>query len=145
MKKFKFRLEKVLEMKERELQREQKALADLLRHQQEAHKLLNEKRIMVEGHIQKMENVTSGEAGTLTTYYEYLQTLLQEMYHLQNRIIDLEKQADVQRKKLLDVQKEQKILENLKAQNYQKYLEENKKNEQSFLDEIAMLGAQPES
>ncbi|NOX36599.1 MAG: flagellar export protein FliJ [Calditrichaeota bacterium] len=144
MKKFEFRLEKVLEMKERELQREQKALADLLRKQQEAHELLNEKRIMVEGYIQKMEKVASGEAGTLKTYYEYLQALLQEMYHLQNRIIDLEKQADVQRKKLLDVQKEQKILENLKEQNYQKYLEENKKNEQSFLDEIAMLGAQPE-
>ncbi len=144
MKKFEFRLEKVLEMKERQLQREQTALADLLRKQQETHHLLDEKRWMIEGYIQKMEKVQSGDAATLKTYYEYLQTLLQEMFHLQNRIIDLEKQADRQRKKLLNVQKEQKILETLREQNYQEYLKQMKKNEQAFLDEITMLGAQPD-
>ncbi len=140
MKKFEFRLQRVMEVKEEIEKQKERDFALAKRKAIEEENKLNEIKIQYEGCWKDIENKTSQDTvdtNEINQYYKYLQKLEGD---IERQFIYLhEANAEVERRRhiLIEASKERKILENLKDRKMASYQEELNRQEQNFFDEIA--------
>lgn len=123
MKKFKYSLETVLNIKEQSQKMEKEKLAAVLLKYELQKNRLNEILIQINDTLKKNEmNAEMGtSAANLKQYSLFLETLYKK-YNEQNMILKaLEKEIEKARQRLCDVSKEKETLENLKEKKYEEY------------------------
>lgn len=140
MKKFEFRLQRVMEVKE-EIEKQKERDFSLARKKviEEENKLTAIKK-QYESCWKDIEDKTSRETVDTTEirqYYQYLQKLEgdieRQFIYLQEANAEMERRRHI----LIEASKERKILENLKDRKLASYNEEMNRIEQNFFDEIA--------
>lgn len=133
---FKFRLEKVLEIKK------QAENEYMIIHS----KILNEK-ITIENEIEKLEaqydkyaQVQYQEASVINRQiaYNYMNSLFQSIQNYSKILEEVEERYKKSTNKLIALQSERKSLERLKEKQYQKFLEELEEEEMAQNDEFAI-------
>lgn len=133
---FKFRLEKVLEIKK------QAENEYMIIHS----KILNEK-ITIENEIKKLEiqydkyaQVQYQEASVINRQiaYNYMNSLFQSIQNYSKALEEVEERYKKSTNKLIALQSERKSLERLKEKQYQKFLEELEEEETAQNDEFAI-------
>lgn len=133
---FKFRLEKVLEIKK------QAENEYMIIHS----KILNEK-ITIENEIKKLEaqydkyaQVQYQEASVINRQiaYNYMNSLFQSIQNYSKILEEVEERYKKSTNKLIALQSERKSLERLKEKQYQKFLEELEEEEMAQNDEFAI-------
>ena len=144
MKKFKFSLQKVLDVKELRLKKTQRELAffekqkakaeeKLIKHQYEFEKFCTS--------MYKEEKNVSEIKLAYSHFYQYLEDLDTQ----KKELINLEKKIEETRKKIINEQRDFKILSKLKDKYYSAFITEGQKEEQIFLDETALIGMRENS
>ena len=144
MARFKFRLEKVLEVKEIALKQEQRRLSEIGKKR---HQLLQQREQLertLEECSAKINTLDDTHANLLSAYYTYLHQIMQEIRQLEDQMYQLDQEELAVRNKLREVQKEKKVLQKLKDKNYQRFVKEQQEQEQAILDELAFFGGIPD-
>jgi len=143
MKKFKFRLEKILDVKEIELKKLQKDLSVKIEEKNRAEEILQQLIDTTNDYARRLDADTPHSAAEFDLHFSYFHQLLEEAEIQKEVIHKLEEEENSIREKLMAVQREQKMLANLKENARQKYMDEVLKSEQKILDEFAILGSIP--
>ncbi len=144
MAKFKFNLEKVLEIKEITLKQEQRRLSDIAQKRQQ---LLKQREHWEESMQECMSTINSleaTEAEVLASYHAYLHQIMQAVRQVEKQLYDLDAEEVKVRHRLREIQKEKTVLLNLKERKYERFLKEEERRQQAELDEIALLGGLPD-
>lgn len=144
MARFKFRLEKVLEVKEIALKQEQRRLSEIGKKR---HQLLQQREQLertLEECSAKINTLDDTHVNLLSAYYTYLHQIMQEIRQLEDQMYQLDQEELAVQNKLREVQKEKKILQKLKDKNYQRFVKEQQEQEQAILDELALFGGVPD-
>lgn len=140
MKKFSFKFETVLRVKEKKEEELKRALMRLqaLRIEQEQllEKIDNEKR-RVYG-AKAAEKQGGVDIMSLVNYEAYLNNLRRKISAAEKKIKELEKKADDKRVEVIEASKEKKIFEKLKEKHFSEFKKTIVSNEQKQLDEIAV-------
>jgi len=138
---FKFRLEPLIKIRKNTLQERQAELAQAY-----------DARNILEEYLQEIDRQLTEGAATARSLMQEGQTVnvehllglrRQEMFlranqdDLNQKIQIIDEEIEVRRAKVVEANKELKIVEKLKEKRYDKYLEEEKKAETKEMDEIA--------
>jgi len=137
VKKFRYSLETVLNIKEQKQKMEKEKLALLISKYELQKNKLNEILIKINETLEKNEmNAVMGiSIMNLKQFNLYLETLY-EKYNEQNEILKaLENEIEKERRKLSDVSKEKEALENLKEKKYEEYKYQSLLEQNSIIDE----------
>ncbi len=141
MKKFDFRLQKVLDVKEMVLKKMKKDLALLKKQKAESEKELNRLLNNFEEFCSKMHLDKEQTISEIKLEYSYYYQYLDEIELQKKEIADLNIKIEQLRKKLIETQQDKKVLSKLKDKYNEIYIVEQQKKEQVLLDEIAVIGA----
>ncbi len=141
MKEFKFKLNKVLEVKDVEFRQQQRDLVSATRQKSVAFHKLREKQYSVESYADYLENAPAQRAGELRQHYEHYHFLLEDCKSQEQHVLNLEEIESREREKLLQVQKERKILEKLREKELTQFRESYARQAQNALDEMALIQA----
>jgi flagellar FliJ protein len=142
MKKFKFTLEKVLEVKEieekviqRQLQKVQSQIFENEKYIALIAEKISEERVKVNTKSEKVMH-----SSEMMLHYNYLESLKADMEHymMANQKLRLE-ELDIQ-SQLVEKSKEKKALERLREIKYEEFRRDYNKEQQSFLDDISIQG-----
>ncbi|MBD3265004.1 MAG: flagellar export protein FliJ [Candidatus Omnitrophica bacterium] len=144
MARFKFRLQKILELRKRKQEDRQKELAGLKKLLKEEEKLLEklkkqgyEVRKKIDLIQSKKENSLDMEE--LTRHSDYLDSLRNRILSQIRTIRKVIEDIENKRGELIDASKEKKIIETLKEQQYKKFRESLENWEKKRLDEFGMI------
>lgn len=136
---FQFRLQTVLDYKERMEEEEQQKLA------RKKEKLASEEnRLLWLKHLHESRRQEAGEkrmkgrlnVDELTMYHEYEKKLEKEVALQNIRVQQAQAAVETQRRKLLEATQEKKTYEKLKEKHFQGYLAEAAREESKILDEL---------
>lgn len=140
MKKFKFKLETVLNVKERkeeQLKHELMQIQALKIREEQLLSEVKEKRAYI-----SMEKSDENKKGTdiqnLVNFEQYLGVLLKKIDDTQNSIKVLEKKADIKRVEVVEASRQKKVFEKLKEKQFGEFQKVVIQNEQKVLDEMAV-------
>ncbi|MCM8773675.1 MAG: flagellar export protein FliJ [Candidatus Omnitrophica bacterium] len=144
MPEFKFRLEKVLELrkkKEEERQRELAMLKELLLREEQFLKELKEKDCKMREEISVLQahNHKPIDIEELIRYTDYLEKLREKIISQIENIKKLIEDTEKKRGELIDASKEKKIMEKLKDNQFKKFKETVDSWERKILDEIGTI------
>lgn len=139
MKKFKFRLQKVLDLKQFKEEKQKLAVIKL------SHRLKQEKNILVqqeeeyktlksELNLRYPQRIAVNDILVYENYFKYLEDIIETKKRI---ILELGKKLKVEQGKLFLLTKERKTLDKLKTKKHDKYWSDCLKEEQLLLDEIA--------
>ena len=139
MKKFHFRLQKLMQIKQHLKLQKQKALAqaERLRRMEEAHlRMLQEK---MERELEELSQSAEGriDATQRNQSVRYQQRLKGNMTTQTQVISEAVNRESAKREELVDATKEEKKFEKLKGRQEERYLKELDRTEQKDTDEIA--------
>ncbi|OPX34777.1 flagellar export protein FliJ [candidate division KSB1 bacterium 4484_188] len=140
MKKFEFRLKKVLEVKEQFLKKTRRDLAYTENLRREAKTKLTEMKQNLIEYCQKMAAEQTEYVAKLKFKHGYFNQLLEEIKTQEENISEIENRIDEIRKLLLTRQRDRKVLAKLQERQYEEYTLQLQKEEQNTLDEIATMG-----
>jgi len=140
MKKFQFKFETVLKVKERkeeQLKRELMYIQKLkIEQEQILEKIGAERKKM---HEQKGREKQGGtDISTLIYYEAYLNSLRAQIARTEKRIKEFTEKADEKRVEVVEASREKKIFENLKDRHFSVFKKAVLSNEQKQLDEMAV-------
>lgn len=140
MKKFEFRLQRVLEIKEelekqkeRELGEAQKVVLDII----EKIENLNAIHLQCRQELEKKTSEEKVDTIEMQNYYRYLKQIENNIERQLQLKFEAETELERRRVILIEASKERKILENLKERKISLYQEELNRFEQNIIDEIA--------
>lgn len=134
----KFRLQKVLDVRELIEKNRQKNFAEakkILKIENEKLAHLENKR---DGFTRTMNTVKRAEVSQLRGNQAYLETLNQAVADKQETIAVFKVDVETKRQHLLEAAKNRKALEKLKERKEVEVIQEENRIEQGFIDEIAM-------
>jgi flagellar FliJ protein len=142
MKKFRFRLQKVMELKE-EIEKQRKLeLSEARRHLMDEKQKLEE----METHnkdcwntVERIETADRVNPWELVCAHRYMHKLEEEMMWQSGKVLEVEAAFDEKRIKLLEASKERKMLEKLKEKRFSTYRTDADRKEQKILDEFAAM------
>lgn len=137
MNRFNFKLQSVLEYKERCEDEIKQIYAEYLRLIALKKEDINNIRQEIE--YLKMNKSNFMSVIELKQYTFYLETLEDKLEYLKFELKKLEEEAKEVYKKFLEINKEKRVLENLKEQYYQQYINEVNRMEQKQLDEFSII------
>ncbi|WP_010580551.1 flagellar export protein FliJ [Liquorilactobacillus vini] len=133
MRKFKFSLNKLLEFRE---QKEESVKEELLMAQkslnvseQQLHALEEEKKAAF--------NVSDFNVGKMQLQYHYILGLQQKIKETQAIVLKKQKVVNQVMSRMVEAQKDRKVLEKLQEKQHEQYLIDEKHQEQKIIDEIA--------
>lgn len=142
-KRFVFRLETVLQVRMKKEEEEQKKLADLIAWQREEERILAEmvSREQITRASLKEKQTTGQciEIDELKRIANFLKKLVKDIEAQELKLKEIAKRVEEQRLALLQAVKERKILDTLKEQQYNEWLQEVEAEESRVLDELATL------
>lgn len=143
MKKFRFTLDKVLAVRRIKEKEKQRFLAEALRileKETQIFEQLNKQKENSRLIIESLIN-TNADPAIITIAYKSLDGQ-QMLTQLQDEKVTTAKQKfNTKRIELIETQRKKKILEKLREKQYELYLSESEKEEQKFIDEIAVIKA----
>lgn len=133
---FKFRLEKVLEIK---IQRENEHMISHSKILNEKNKVENEIKNL-ESQYDKYSEIQYSESDTLKKKiaYNYMNSLFQTIQRYREELEEIEKRYAESRDILITLQSERKSLDRLKEKQYCKFLEELEEEENILNDEFSI-------
>ena len=134
----KFRLQKVLEVRELIEENRQKDFADAKQNLQIENEKLDQLEDKRDGFTQSMNTVKKAEVSQFRSNQTYLETLHQAVTDKHETIAVLEEDVETKRQQLLEAAKNRKALEKLKKRKIVEAIHEENQIEQDFIDEIAM-------
>jgi len=138
MKKFNFKLETVLRVRRHREEKERQKLANLRRKKMRLEAQKSDINSDLQTfHTNRDEQIDGQSPIQHRQQYSYIHEQHQQMKQLDNKIDHLAKEVDDQRKKLIEANKQTKILKNLKSKHKMRFLEEVDRIEQKQLNEIA--------
>ena len=139
MKKFRFRLQKVMEYKEEiekrrklELSKAKKRVYD----EEEKLKQLQHRDNTYRKQIQEKGTAERIDPREMDLYYQYLKVLEAQMKHQNGCILEAKEVMEEKRKILLGATKERKILEKLKEKKHVEYNSDMTRRERFVLDDL---------
>jgi len=136
---FKFRLQKVLEMREQREKLLHKRFMELLAAAEEEKRELEK---LYRYQTQYREELNRKQRGAVDVnevmqYLHYLEALARAIDEQILRVQEAEERAEEARRDLLKAQQEKKAVEKLKEKQYEDYLKEQQRAEVIFLDEVS--------
>ncbi|MCB0262707.1 MAG: hypothetical protein R3C41_21565 [Calditrichia bacterium] len=137
---FKFRLNKVLEVKDVEFKQQQKDLSSAAQDKMNAYQQLLEKQSSSEAFARELGNVRFQNAGDMHLNFGHFQNLIEEVQEQEQQLFSMEERENLEREKLLKVQRERKVLEKLREKELEKFHQDFLKQSQNDIDEMAILG-----
>jgi len=138
--KFQFRLQTVLDYKQRRAEEEERELARRMEILHEAEReLASLKRFQEKRRHEMAEKGKRGKLDVegLKMYHEQQRKLSRDIAAQQIKVQQAHADVELQRQKLLEARKEVKTYEKLKEKHYAGYLVELNLEEQKLLDELA--------
>lgn len=141
MKKFKFRLEKVLKLRENREEEIQVILARAVEKRDQARADLKGLQTHRNNMAQKLEYFKSNPYGVedLLIYQGYIDNVDSRIRRHHNYISELDKEVDEIRALLLQATKEKKMLETVKDKQECRHKYDLKRKENGFFDEIGVI------
>ena len=140
MKKFKFSLEKVLEVKEIEEKNIQRRLQKVqsLIFETEKNIFSVSEKISSEG--KKVNSMINNimKSTDIMIHYKYIESLCDQLNSLKAHLRDLRVDEEQITTELIEKSKEKKAIEKLKEIKYEEYRKEYNKEQQTILDEISI-------
>lgn len=138
MKKFQFKLQRLLDFKEtrEDLLLTELGIAqnDFARETVKLSDITSERSICRE---QLKEELSTGNPDNILDTYHYLNHIASEESLQRDRVKKAEEQKDLKTFELIEASKQRKVLENLKEKKNDEYKQEIESDEQKFLDDIA--------
>ena len=141
---YKFRLQKVLDVKEKEEDNKKNEMSLVNFEIEKAKKQLEELYDELEENSkQRQDKNSSGssiqELLELNKYIDYLKNtaIKQKIEEIEN----LQKKLEDKKEEFIDIRRQRKSYENLKDKDYQKFLEKETKDEEKIIDEIVSFTA----
>ncbi len=145
MKKFEFNLQKVLDYKEILLKKTQRDLAFVENQEKEARKELEFIQNHLEQYTARLLTSRTETSSEIKLKYDYFYQLLAEVDARKKDLAKIRDKKAEYLNLLVQQLKERKILARLKEKQYREYVNEMQKEEQLFLDEVAVIGSRPSS
>lgn len=144
MKKFKFKLQKVQDTKEKQVKQKSGELSKLSHQKetkvQELENLHSELNVIQREIYEKtMEGCPVHE---VLDSHKYADKITQQIKQTRKQIEKLDEKIERKQVELLQLNKEKKILEKLREKRYVQYLQQQNKEEQKVLDETFLLTRQ---
>lgn len=143
LKTFRFRLQQVLEYKERREEEEMRELARLKEIQRrEEEYLAHLKHVKESKTLELVEKSAQGvlDVNEIQMYHRFLKKMERLIADQQIKLQQIAVEVEEQRLKLLEASKEKKIYEKLKEKHYEEFLREEEEEERKLVDEIATTG-----
>lgn len=143
MKKFQFTLQKLMDFREQELDRQKNALAAL----QGDLKKIQDRREELAAMVVRYSNdlVTAGSAGVsvaeMAMRKRYIVTLQQEIHECERRAVLKQQEIDKQLSVVVDATKDVKTLEKLEEKQLEEYKAAEGKENELFIEEFVSGGA----
>ncbi len=137
--KFQFRLQKLLEIREHKEKLIKNELGKAMAKRVREVEKKNQALANIELNLQKMreeENNNTLSVNRLMQYQSYLKKLKYDIAEQDNIISIIDEEIAMINKKLIAARKDKKILERLKARKKDVYMYEMNKEEQNFFDDI---------
>ncbi|HEX9654732.1 MAG TPA: flagellar export protein FliJ [bacterium] len=134
----KFRLQKVLEVREiieKERQKELSQSTRKLKTAEDNLSQLQEKKLQVAQAIGALKKI---EVNQFAHYYGYLTSLRTAVSNKLREIAAIKKDVENKRQALLEATKNRKALENLKSRHQQEVADASLKTEQAAIDDVAI-------
>lgn len=137
---YRFPLQRVLDVKEKEKQQAQQELGSSLKKQQDTEEqmfLLSQKRERVQASmLQPNKGCKASQLHEHQRYISFLdQQMLQLKTHLQQTKIEVEQKQGI----LIEKSKEERVWQSWKQELFVRYQQEASKQEQEMLDEMASI------
>jgi flagellar FliJ protein len=140
MKKFRFKLETVLNVKEKreeQLKHELLRLNGLKQEQEKILKETKEKRAYIVNE-KRGESVGRTDVQTFLFYDQHIEVLLSKIDNTVAKIGELERRVDKKRSEVVEASREKKVYEKLKEKQFEAFRKMVIFNEQQVLDEVAV-------
>ncbi|MGQ9819220.1 MAG: flagellar export protein FliJ [Candidatus Kapaibacteriales bacterium] len=135
-KKFKYRLESLLNLKAQKVKEIEEAIAKILYFRKESEEEIAEQEEYLRNFIQTKNGVTTAlEIQTRQHHREFIEEEISRLRKHLERIIEIEM---IFRQRLVEAMKEEKVFEKLKERKFNEYNEEVKREETKILDEISI-------
>ena len=142
-KRFVFRLQTVLEVKERAEEEEKRKLSDLIAWQRDEEAVLAgmiAKEQQTRQHLKdKQQTGAFLEVDELQRISYFLKKIAQDIIAQRAKLVEIARRIEEQRVALMKAAQEKKTLEMLKEQHYNEYMQEIEEEERKLLDELATL------
>lgn len=141
LRRFKFRLQSVLNLKEKKLEDERMALAQILRvleDQKDTLLSLNNKKEQIEKSFDNANKEAALDIQNIVNTRNYLEKISNEIKTQFEIIKKTQIEFDEQTQKVNEAYKELKVLEKLKEKQYEEFLKEFRQNETKELDDIVI-------
>lgn len=141
LRRFKFRLQSVLNLKEKRLEDERIALAQILRvleDQKDTLLSLNDKKEQIEKSFDNANKEAALDIQNIVNARNYLEKISNEIKTQFEIIKKTQIEFDEQTQKVNEAYKELKVLEKLKEKQYEEFLKEFRQNETKELDDIVI-------
>jgi flagellar export protein fliJ len=141
---YKFRLQKVLDVKEKEEDNKKNEMSLVNFEIDKAKKQLKELHDELEEHYKQRQdkNLNGSSIQELLELNKYIDYLKDTAIKQKNVEIDnLQKRLEDKKEEFIDIRRQRKSYENLKDKDYQKFLEKESKDEEKIIDEIVSFTA----
>lgn len=141
MKKFKYRLQKIADTKEKQVKQKSSELAELYLQKEEKVKRFNTLQNEL-GEVQKeiiQKTLNGCSAKDLLDRQRYVEKLNQDLKSERKKIEEIDTRIEELKTVLLHLNREKKVLNKLREKRYLQYLQEQTREEQKLLDEIFLL------
>jgi flagellar FliJ protein len=140
MKRFKFRLQKVLDVKDMMLKKVQRDLAFVKNQRLEAEEKLIKYQYEYEQFCIIMYRNVEKNVSEIKREYSHFYQFLDEIDAQKKEIAELDKKVEKIRNQLINAQRDQKILSKLKDKYYESFVTQEQREEQVILDEMSIIG-----
>ncbi len=133
---FRYRLQKVLDFR---IKKKEEQLQEVLKAKNEVDKIqkkIDENNFEITGVIKTMRTTT--DYRMMDSYDKYLKHLYEKGKELDNQKLEAEKILEEEKRKLVECEKEVKVLEKHKEKAKENYIEEEKQAENKLLSEVAV-------
>lgn len=136
MKKYSFELDTVLKVRSYREKLQQQNYARALQKQ----KTLEQRKQSIEQELKAYAEYSNQQRGSLNArHFQYIQERQQQIFKMNDRIAQAKKNAEAERKKLLEARKKTQVMENLEHQHKLAWMKEYEREEQKQMNEIATI------
>jgi len=141
MKIFKYRLQQVLELKQRIEKQQRQELAQLLNVLKNENDLLEKLNRVFANYLNQRSRLEQnrGRLADILLIDQFLQKMKVEIQHQRQVILRLEQKILIKQKQVLQAIKEKKIIKNHKEIKLAEYQKDELRTEQNFLDELVTI------
>lgn len=135
--KFKFSLEPVLEVRKHKETIHKQKLAEKLTRKKKLSELRDQFKQKLEVNLAKVDREEFTNLHDLKRYQQYINDLHKKVEELNGSLEIIRKAIDKQRDKLAEVHKKRHIMEKMKEEEHEVFLEQVSKQERKIMDEVA--------